>query len=127
MEPPSPSAVTQQGVANRELDELHSIERDSDQLSALVADGLAKGTLEETATLERLSELSSRLLTRNRARASAARFGHALMSEKGDATVEVSLDSAASTLLPAYFRHTQQANDGEGGRSSRMREMWVSK
>jgi hypothetical protein len=126
--PGTPAMVTQKGVANRELDELHAIQRDGESLRALVSAGLEQHSLEDTASLERLSELSTRLLCRNRARAAAAKFAHAILSERSAPPSSPpkapggQLDTAASTLLPAYFRHTQNGGaDEDGG------QVWVSK
>jgi len=122
--PATPGAVTQQAVNNKEADELATILKDSAALTALATAGLEAGTLEETPTLELLSELSARLLCRNRARAATAKFGSACLGGGGGGAADASVDAAARSLLPSYFRHeaSEGGADDEGSTS-----LWVAK
>ena len=118
-QPATPQAVTQKGVATKEIDELSKILGDAAKLRAIAADALQGNTLELSETLEELSDLSSRLLCRNRCRESACKFGHLL---GGGATEKAAVDAVASALAPSYFRHsTDGADDGS------QTDLWVSK
>ena len=122
--PKAAAGVTQAGIANREADELASILSDSKTLRDLAANALQADTLESTETLEQLSELSQRLLCRNRSRMAAAKFGHALLNSGGGSTADASVEAAAQTFMPAYFRHTTEgSSEEEGGQT----DLWVAK
>ena len=100
------SGVSQGQVVQREMADLQEIMLDADKLRQLVEAGLEQGTLtDDTATLEKVAALSSRLLCRNRAREAAVRFGTALRVTQHKTST---LDAAASSMWPAYFRHSRE-------------------
>ena len=100
-------------ISSKEADELANILKDSAALTALAKAGVEAGTLEDTATLESLSELSQRLLTRNRCRTAAAKFGAACVGGSSAAAPDASIETAARCLLPSYFRHdTSEGDEG---------------
>ena len=107
----TPSRAAAASMSNKEMNDLAEIMLDSERLCQLAKDGLEKGNLtDDTASLERLADLSSRLLCRNRAREAAVKLGTALRVTQHTTST---LDAAAATLWPAYFRHSKE-NDETG-------------
>ena len=107
----TPGRAVATAMSNKEMSDLAEIMLDSERLCQLAKDGLDKGNLaDDTASLQRLADLSSRLLCRNRAREAAVRLGTALRVTQHTTST---LDAAASTVWPAYFRHSK-VNDETG-------------
>lgn len=106
-------ASTPQKLSSKEADELATILRDSETLTTLAKAGIESGLLEETGSLELLSELSQRLLTRNRSREAAKKFGAACMGGSSSATPDASLETASLCMQPSYFRRdTSEGDEG---------------
>ena len=118
-------ASTPQKLSSKEADELATILRDSETLTTLAKAGIESGLLEETGSLELLSELSQRLLTRNRSREAAKKFGAACMGGSSSATPDASLETASLCMQPSYFRRDTSEGD-EGTTNLYVAKVFVS-